>query len=90
MLPMFAGYLAIGVSLIGLLAQSPSTGAVLVGVLLFVLGTGMGLAIIATNANGMAAVPRQRSGIAGGVISAGRQCGQTVGVALLGSLIARP
>jgi MFS family permease len=90
MLPMFAGYLAIGVSLIGLLALSPSTGAVLVGVLLFVLGTGMGLAIIATNANGMAAVPRQRSGIACGVISAGRQCGQTVGVALLGSLIARP
>lgn len=88
MLPMFAGYLAIGVSLIGLLALSPSTGAVLVGVLLFVLGTGMGLAIIATNASGMAAVPRQRSGIAGGVISAGRQCGQTVGVALLGSLIA--
>lgn len=87
-LPMFAGYLAIGISLIGLLALSPSTGAVLVGVLLFVLGTGMGLAIIATNASGMVAVPRQRSGIAGGVISAGRQCGQTVGVALLGSLIA--
>ena len=88
MLPMFSGYLAIGVSLTGLLLLSPSTGFVLVGVLLFVLGTGMGLAIIATNASGLAAVPRQRSGIAGGVISAGRQCGQTVGVALLGSLIA--
>ena len=86
--PMCTGYLAIGVGLIGLVALSPSTGPALAGVLLFVIGTGMGLAIISTSAAGMAAVPRQRSGVAGGVISAGRQCGQTVGVALLGSLIA--
>ena len=87
-MPMFTGYLAIGLSLVGLVGLSPSTGPVLVGVLLFALGTGMGLAIISTNASGLLAVPRQRSGIAGGLISTGRQCGQTVGVALLGSLIA--
>jgi EmrB/QacA subfamily drug resistance transporter len=86
--PMFARYLAIGTGLVGLVALSPSTGPVRLGVLLLALGSGMGLAITSTSAAGLTAVGRQRSGIAGGVISTGRQCGQTVGVALLGSLIA--
>ncbi len=63
-MPMFTGYLAIGLSLVGLVGLSPSTSPVLVGLLLFVLGTGNGLAIISTNASGLLAVPRPSYAVA--------------------------
>jgi MFS transporter, DHA2 family, multidrug resistance protein len=46
----------------------------------------MGLAMPALTATGMAAVDRDRSGIASGVINANRQVGGALGIAVLGSV----
>ena len=51
-----------------------------------VIGVGMGLAMPAITATGMAAVDRDRSGIASGVINANRQVGGALGIAVLGSV----
>ena len=53
-----------------------------------VIGVGMGLAMPAVSATGMAAVDRDRSGIASGVINANRQVGGALGIAVLGSVAA--
>lgn len=53
-----------------------------------VIGAGMGLAMPAVSATGMAAVDRDRSGIASGVINANRQVGGALGIAVLGSIAA--
>jgi EmrB/QacA subfamily drug resistance transporter len=50
------------------------------------LGMGMGLAMPAVNATAMATVEGNQSGIASGVINAGRQVGGALGIAVLGSV----
>jgi EmrB/QacA subfamily drug resistance transporter len=52
------------------------------------LGLGMGLAMPAVGAIAMATVPADQSGIASGVINAGRQVGGSLGIAVLGTLAA--
>jgi EmrB/QacA subfamily drug resistance transporter len=52
------------------------------------LGLGMGLAMPAVSATAMAAVERNQSGIASGVINAGRQVGGSLGIAVLGTVAA--
>jgi EmrB/QacA subfamily drug resistance transporter len=52
------------------------------------LGLGMGLAMPAVSATATAAVERNQSGIASGVINAGRQVGGSLGIAVLGTVAA--
>ena len=52
------------------------------------VGAGMALTMPAVSATGMAAVDRDRSGIASGVINANRQLGGALGIAVLGSVAA--
>jgi EmrB/QacA subfamily drug resistance transporter len=82
-----AGYGLISVGLLGLLSLTPTTGYAQVGVLFGILGLGMGLGIVPTNAAAMAAVPRERSGAAAATVNATRQAGTALGVAVLGSLL---
>jgi MFS transporter, DHA2 family, methylenomycin A resistance protein len=52
-------------------------------------GVGMGFSIAPTNAAAMGSVQRQRSGIASGTVNAARQAGNTLGIAILGSVLVR-
>ena len=52
------------------------------------LGLCMGLAMPAVSATAMATVERNQSGIASGVINAGRQVGGSLGIAVLGTVAA--
>lgn len=56
---------------------------------LLVVPLGIGLAVPAMTAALLSTVPRSRSGIASGVLNTVRQAGGAIGVALLGSLMAR-
>ena len=57
------------------------------GLMLFMLGTGMGLSIPATGALIMHAADPARSGVASATLNMMRQTGMTLGVALLGTLM---
>ena len=54
---------------------------------LFALGAGAGIALPATTATAVAAVPLTRTGMASAIHNAGRQVGATLGVAVLGSIV---
>jgi DHA2 family methylenomycin A resistance protein-like MFS transporter len=63
-------------------------GATVAGFVL--LGLGIGMTMPAMTAVVLASAPREQSGIASGVLSASRQAGGAIGVALLGSVAAVP
>ncbi|MER5546055.1 MFS transporter [Streptomyces sp. NPDC002589] len=84
---MVAGYGLVSAGLLGLVTLTPTTGYGQVGLLFAVLGLGMGLGIVPTNAAAMAAVPRERSGAAASTVNATRQVGTALGIAVLGSLL---
>jgi EmrB/QacA subfamily drug resistance transporter len=84
-----AGLLAIGVGgLLGLafVRGGASWPSLVPGYLL--IGIGSGLAIPASNATAMDAVPLQRAGMAGGSVRAVQQLGYAFGIALLGTVFA--
>ncbi|MEV5538367.1 MFS transporter [Saccharopolyspora shandongensis] len=85
--PMIAGYAVTGAALLAMLVFRPDTSYLVVGLLFAVLGSGMGLAIAATNAAAMSAVARHRSGIAAATVNALRQVGAALGIAVLGMLV---
>lgn len=66
---------------------TPYTPYPLTGLMLFMLGTGMGLSIPATGALIMHAADPARSGVASATLNMMRQTGMTLGVALLGTLM---
>jgi MFS transporter, DHA2 family, methylenomycin A resistance protein len=55
---------------------------------LLALGAGAGIALPATTATAVAAVAASRTGMASAIHNAGRQVGATLGVAVLGSIVA--
>jgi DHA2 family methylenomycin A resistance protein-like MFS transporter len=63
-----------------------SSGPVGISAGLFFIGVGFGLATVPQITLVMATAPAHRSAIASGMLTAGRQSGTTVGVALLGGL----
>lgn len=82
------GLTIFGLALCSYAFVSPSTSLVLVGVILFATGSGMGLTMSpATNAI-MGAVPRERAGAGSAVNNTVRQVGGALGVAVLGSILA--
>ncbi len=86
-LPMVAGYAFMGVSLLAMTSFSATTGSVWLSIVLALLGIGMGLGLPPVNVAAMAAVPRERSGLASATTNAVRQTGTTLGIALLGAIL---
>ena len=76
-----------GALLLSLVSSGSSWGIVLPG--LIVTGLGVGLATPIMMSSAMAAVPRQRAGMASGAINTGRQLGYALGIAVLGTVFAR-
>jgi MFS transporter, DHA2 family, methylenomycin A resistance protein len=87
-LSMAAGYGITGVALVAMVSFGPTTSYLVIAVVFALLGAGMGLAITPTTAAAMGSVPRQRSGIASAAVNATRQAGSTLGIAVLGAVIA--
>lgn len=86
--PVAAGYLGGGLSLLAMMAFTPDTAYPLMGAVFLLGGLGIGMTIAPTTVVALAAVPQQRSGIASATVNAMRQTGLTVGVAVLGSVLA--
>lgn len=84
---MILGYILLGVSMLALASFSPSTPYPVVALCFAVLGIAMGLAVPSTGAAAMASVPRAMTGSASATLNALRQCGMTIGIALLGTLM---
>ncbi|MFC6880992.1 MFS transporter [Actinomadura yumaensis] len=59
-----------------------------VAVLLLALGAGIGVVLPPLNASALAAVPRERSGAAAATVNAVRQTGTSLGIAVLGAVLA--
>lgn len=84
---MIAGYLLIGLSMLSMALFNATTPYWFVAPVFTLLGTGMGIAIPATGAATMKAVPRERTGSASSTMNAMRQSGMTIGIALLGAVM---
>ncbi|HKU97813.1 MAG TPA: MFS transporter [Vineibacter sp.] len=84
---MIAGYGMVGGAMLVMSLFVPATPYPVIAMLFTALGIGMGLAVPATSAAVMMAVPRERSGMASATMNALRQAGMTLGIALLGTLM---
>ncbi|GAA5610223.1 multidrug resistance protein Stp [Streptomyces platensis] len=87
-LPLILGQVIQTVGILGLLLVRRDTPTPLLLALLVPLGIGGGLAIPPLTSAMLESVPHERAGLASGVLSAARQFGGAIGVALLGALIA--
>ena len=87
-LPLILGQVIQTVGILGLLLVRRDTPTALLLTLLVPLGIGGGLAIPPLTSAMLESVPHERAGLASGVLSAARQFGGAMGVALLGALIA--
>ncbi|RKN36773.1 hypothetical protein [Streptomyces hoynatensis] len=85
---MTAGYAVSGAALLGLVLLGTDSGFAVFAALSMALGAGMGASIGPTQLAGVAALPVQRSGLASACISTTRQLGTSMGVAVLGLVIA--
>ncbi|QSB45176.1 MFS transporter [Tsuneonella flava] len=86
--PMIGGYAAMGVAMLGMTTFEPDTSYALLFAMFLLLGAGMGLSVPATSAVIMAITPRTRTGASSATLNTMRQSGMTIGIALLGSLMA--
>jgi MFS family permease len=86
-LSMAAGYTLTGIALLAMVGFDQETSYLVIAVVFLVFGAGMGFAITPTTAAAMGSAQRQRSGIASGTVNAARQAGNTLGIAILGSII---
>ncbi|MFJ9472732.1 MFS transporter [Streptomyces caniferus] len=87
-LPLILGQVIQTVGILGLLLVHRDTPTPLLLTLLVPLGIGGGLAVPPLTSAMLEAVPHERAGLASGVLSAARQFGGAIGVALFGALIA--
>jgi EmrB/QacA subfamily drug resistance transporter len=76
--------IAVGALAQAVVRQNSSWPVIIPGLIL--VGIGAGLAIASLTSAGMAAVPPQRAGMAGGALSAFRQLGYAFGIAVLGEV----
>lgn len=84
-----AGYLVAALGAFAFLLLDGSTPYWLVAMTFALAGAGVGLSVTPTNIVGLAGLPGTRAGIASATVNAARQTGTTLGVAALGTLIAR-
>lgn len=66
-----------------------TTGYLLLVLMLMAIGFGMAFTMPAMTTAVVSSVPKERSGIAAGVVNASRQVGGTLSVAVLGSLVSQ-
>lgn len=85
-LPMGIGYALVGTSLIGMSLLQPETPYWITAILFLVNGVGQGLGITPATAAVLHLVPPQRAGIASATVSAARQVGTALGIAILGAI----
>ncbi|WP_431237457.1 MFS transporter [Mycolicibacterium aichiense] len=78
----------IGAALASLTLISPATPYPPLGIALFAIGAGLGLAFTVANDLIIASVPPERAGAAAGVSETAYELGMALGIALLGSVIA--
>lgn len=78
----------IGAAMASLTAITPSTAYPQLGVALFVIGAGLGLAYAVANDVIIASVPPQQAGAAAGISETAYELGMALGIALLGTLVA--
>jgi MFS transporter, DHA2 family, methylenomycin A resistance protein len=76
-----------GAALLAMTTFSAATGSAWLSAVLALLGIGMGLGLPPVNVAALAAVPRERSGVASATTNAIRQTGTTLGIALLGAIL---
>jgi DHA2 family methylenomycin A resistance protein-like MFS transporter len=86
--PLILGQVIQTAGILGLLVVGRDTPTPLLLALLVPLGIGGGLAVPPLTSAMLESVPHERAGLASGVLSAARQFGGAIGVALLGALIA--
>ncbi|AKK26105.1 MFS transporter [Mycobacterium sp. EPa45] len=79
---------SIGVALASLTLISPTTPYLPLGVALFVVGAGLGVAFAVANDVIITSVPPERAGAAAGISETAYELGMALGIALLGSVIA--
>ncbi|HXL62970.1 MAG TPA: MFS transporter, partial [Mycobacterium sp.] len=82
------GLALVGVAMASLTLISPSTGYPWLGVALFVVGVGLGLAFTAASDVIIADVTPERAGAAAAVSETAYELGAALGIAILGSIIA--
>ena len=82
------GLALIGVALASLTQISPSTAYPQLGVALFVVGVGLGLAYTVANDVILASVPPERAGAAAAISETAYELGMALGIAMLGSIVA--
>lgn len=78
----------IGAALASLTLITPTTPYLPLGIALFVIGAGLGLAFAVANDIIITSVPPERTGAAAGVSETAYELGMALGIALLGSVIA--
>ncbi len=83
-----AGLALIGGALASLTSITPSTTYVQLGLTLFVVGVGLGLAYTVSNDVLLAVVPAGRAGAAAGISETACELGMALGIAVLGSIVA--
>jgi DHA2 family methylenomycin A resistance protein-like MFS transporter len=89
-LPMVVGLATGGIGLLALATIGATTPYPVLAIMLAAAGFGISFAMPAMTVAVTNAAPRERVGIASGVLNASRQVGGTIGVALLGALVGRP
>jgi hypothetical protein len=77
-----------GLGMIGLALLRPSTDLPLVAAALGVVGLGTGIFISPNSSALMGSAPRQRQGIAAGIMATSRSFGMVLGVALSAAILA--
>jgi DHA2 family multidrug resistance protein-like MFS transporter len=81
------GLAAVGVALGACLALQPSTGYLLLGSVLLVVGLGAGLSFTVTADVILSSVPKEQAGAASAVSETAYELGTALGIALLGSVV---
>jgi MFS family permease len=85
---MACGMAAMGAGEMALALASATTSHWLIGAGMVVVGIGLGLNTAPVNSVAVASVPRERSGVASGLLNTARMVGATLGVAVLGAVFA--
>jgi predicted MFS family arabinose efflux permease len=85
---MACGMAAMGAGEMALAFSSATTSHWLIGAGMVVVGIGLGLNTAPVNSVAVASVPRERSGVASGLLNTARMVGATLGVAVLGAVFA--
>lgn len=82
-----AGLALVGVAMASLTMLSPSTAYLQLGIALFVLGLGLGLAFTVASDVILTSVPQHRAGAAAAVSETAYELGTALGIATLGSIV---